>query len=65
MFYYEISWFYQDFKSENLFFKSLLSSHSENTRPVTRGHDLHDHLYNSPDFSLNSVNSEICSVNLR
>ena len=38
MFYYEIWWFYQDFKSENLFFKSVLSSRSENTGPVTRDH---------------------------
>ena len=39
MFYYEIPWFYQDFKSENsCFFKSVPSSCSENTGPVTRGH---------------------------
>ena len=39
MFYYEIPWFNQDFKSENLcFFKFVLSSYSENTGPVTRGH---------------------------
>ena len=32
-------WFYQDFESENLcFFKSVLSSCSENTGPVTRDH---------------------------
>ena len=36
--YYEVPWFYQDFKSENLFFKSALSSSSENTGSVTRGH---------------------------
>ena len=35
--YYKIPWFYQHFK-ENLFFKSVLSSHSENTGPVTRDH---------------------------
>ena len=38
MFYYEIPWIYQDFKGENLFFKSVLSSCSENIGPVTRGH---------------------------
>ena len=38
MFYYEILWFYQDFKSENLFLKSMHSSHCENTGPVTRNH---------------------------
>ena len=38
MFYYKIPWFYQDFKNENLFFKSVLSSRSENTGPFTRGH---------------------------
>ena len=38
MFYYEIPWFYQDFKSENLFFKSVLSSCSENTGPASRDH---------------------------
>ena len=32
MFYYEIPWFYQDFKS--VFFKFAISSHSDNTRPV-------------------------------
>ena len=37
MFYYEIQWFYQNFKSENLCFLNLYSIHaSENTRPVTR-----------------------------
>ena len=38
MFYFEIPWFYQDFKSENLFlfFLSVPSSCSENTGPVTR-----------------------------
>ena len=36
MFYYEIPWFHQDFKSENLFFKSVLTSCSDNTAPVTR-----------------------------
>ena len=30
--------FYQDFKNENLFLKSVLSSRSENTGPVTRDH---------------------------
>ena len=39
MFYYEIPWFYQDFKSESLsFFKSELILRSDNTGPVTRGH---------------------------
>ena len=32
MFYYEIPWFYQDFKNENLCFLNL----HENTGPVTR-----------------------------
>ena len=36
--YYEIPWFYQDFKSGNLFLKSVLSSRRENTGPVTRDH---------------------------
>ena len=30
MFYCEIPWFYKDFKSENLFFKSVLSSCCDN-----------------------------------
>ena len=38
MFYYEIPWIYIDFKSESCIFKSALTSCSENTRPVTRGH---------------------------
>ena len=38
MFYYEIPWYYQGFKSENLCFLNVLSSRSENTGPVTRGH---------------------------
>ena len=38
MFYYEVPWLYQDFKSEDLFLKSILSSRSENTGPDTRGH---------------------------
>ena len=38
MFYYEIQWFYQDFRSENLFFKSVISAHSRNTGPTTRDH---------------------------
>ena len=38
MFYYKIPWFYQDFKSENLFLKSAPSSRCENTEPVTRDH---------------------------
>ena len=32
-FYYKIPWFYQDFKSENLFFKSVFNSRNENTGP--------------------------------
>ena len=28
MFYYDISWFYQDFESENLFFLNLYSVHT-------------------------------------
>ena len=57
MFYYETPWFYQDFQSENLFFKSVLSSRSENTGPVTRGQVKSSqmrnetHLYNSKGFS--------------
>ena len=36
MFYQETPWFYQDFKNENLrFFKSVLSSRSENAGPVS------------------------------
>ena len=31
-------WSYQDFKSEDLFFKSVLRSHSENTEAVARVH---------------------------
>ena len=38
MFYYKITWFYQDLKSENLFLKSALSSRCENTGSVTTGH---------------------------
>ena len=38
MFYCEIPWFYQDFKTKNLFFKPVLSSRSENTGLVTRYH---------------------------
>ena len=40
IFYHKIPWFYQDFKNENLFFffKSVLSSLSKNTEPVTRDH---------------------------
>ena len=39
MFYDEIPLFLKDFKSENLyFFKSVLSSSSENIGPVTRDH---------------------------
>ena len=38
MFYYEILWIYQNFKSENLFFLSILISRSENTGLITRGH---------------------------
>ena len=33
---YEIPWFYQDFKSENLFFKYLLSSRRGKNELVTR-----------------------------
>ena len=36
--YYETPWFQQDFKSENMFFKSVLSSRRGNTGPVTRDH---------------------------
>ena len=36
---YEIPWFYQGFKNENLcFLKSVLISRRENTGPVTRDH---------------------------
>ena len=38
-FYCQILWFYEDFKSETLFFKSVLSSRSKNTgskKSVTR-----------------------------
>ena len=38
MFYYESPWFYQDFKGENLFLKSALSSCCVNTGSVTRDH---------------------------
>ena len=38
MFYYKIAWFYQDFKSEILLLKSVLSSRNENTGTVTRDH---------------------------
>ena len=34
MIYYEIPWFYQEFKNEDLALKSALSSRSENTGPV-------------------------------
>ena len=56
MFYYEIPWFYQDFKGENLFFKFVLSSHCGNTGPVTRDHVKSSKmknktLYNSTGFS--------------
>ena len=61
MSYYEIPWFYQDFKSENLFFKSVPSSRYENTGPITRDHFKSfkfsfpkwetKHLYNTKGFS--------------
>ena len=38
MFYYEIPRFYQDFKDENLFFLSVLSSRCKNTGSVTKNH---------------------------
>ena len=38
MFYYEVLWFYQDFKCENLFLKSVVSSCNNNTGPATRDH---------------------------
>ena len=39
MLYYKIlRFFYQDSKNENLLFKSVLSSRSKNTGPITRGH---------------------------
>ena len=41
MLYYEIPWFYQDFKSRNLRFSNLYSAHAErilDTGPVTKDH---------------------------
>ena len=39
MFYYEIPWFYEDFKKENLCFLNLYAVHpAKNTEPVTRSH---------------------------
>ena len=38
MFYYKIQPFHQDFKGENLFFKSILSSQSQYTGLVIRDH---------------------------
>ena len=38
MFYCKIPWFYQDFKSKNMFLKSVLSSRCENTGPLSKDH---------------------------
>ena len=38
MFYYKIFWFCQDLKVKICAFKSVLSSHRENSGPATRGH---------------------------
>ena len=52
MFYYEIPWFYQDFKNENLFFKSVLSSRSEYTGPNTRDHGKSTQMRNKTPLQL-------------
>ena len=38
MVYYKIFWFCQDLKVKICAFKSVLSSHRENSGPATRGH---------------------------
>ena len=40
MFYYDIQWFYQGFKSENMCFLNFYSVHAHrgNAEPVTRDH---------------------------
>ena len=56
MFYYEIPWFYQDFKSKNLYFLNLYSVHAARILdllevilgPLKWGRK---NLYNSKDFS--------------
>ena len=52
VFYYEIQWCYQDFKSEYLFFKSVLSSHSEDSGPVTRDHVKSSQMMNETPLQL-------------
>ena len=52
VFYYEIQWCYQDFKSEYLFFKSVLSSHSEDSGPVARGHVKSSQMMNETPLQL-------------
>ena len=53
MFYYKIPWFYQDFKSKSPFFlKSVLSSRSEHTGPVTRDHIKFSQMMNETSFQI-------------
>ena len=57
MFYYEIPWFYQDFKSENLSFLNLYSVHAVRILDLSLEIMLSPpksgtkHLYNSNNFS--------------
>ena len=57
MFYYKIQWFYQDFKSENLYFSNLYSVHVARIPGLLPENMLSPpkwgtkHLYNSKDFS--------------
>ena len=55
MFYSKIPWFYQNFKNEILFFKSVFNSRSENTGPVNIDHIgsfhmINENLYDSKGF---------------
>ena len=45
-------WLYQDFKSENKFFKSALSSRSENTGLVLRDHAKSSQMWNEAPLRL-------------
>ena len=52
MSYYNIPWFYKDFNSENMFFKSVLSSRCKNIEPVTRDHVKSSQMCNEKPFQL-------------
>ena len=53
--YYETPWFQQDFKSENMFFKSVLSSRRGNTGPVTRDHVKSSQMRNKTPLQLYNI----------